>query len=180
MPSSLTHAIAGAALAATVLPPRAPARYVAVAAAIATLPDLDILSGLSGLPEDGLFGHRGLTHSILCALLLATTVTLALRRRDGPVVSGSQWRLWLALALAAASHGVLDACTDAGTGVALLAPFDLTRYFLDWRFISGPRLAEQTVWEVLLVRVSEIPVIWVPGGLLLGIWWMRKRKQKRT
>ena len=32
-----------------------------------------------------------------------------------------------------ASHGVLDALTDGGSGVAFLAPFDDTRYFFPWR-----------------------------------------------
>ena len=32
-----------------------------------------------------------------------------------------------------ASHGVLDALTDGGPGVAFLAPFDDTRYFFPWR-----------------------------------------------
>ena len=35
-------------------------------------------------------------------------------------------------ALVLASHGLLDTLTDGGLGIALLWPFDLTRYFAPW------------------------------------------------
>ncbi|MHC4444672.1 MAG: hypothetical protein ACYTF1_17650 [Planctomycetota bacterium] len=31
-----------------------------------------------------------------------------------------------------ASHGLLYALTDGGLGIALLSPFDTTRYFFGW------------------------------------------------
>ncbi len=34
------------------------------------------------------------------------------------------------------SHGVLDAMTTGGEGVAFFAPFDNSRYFLPWREIK--------------------------------------------
>jgi inner membrane protein len=50
-----------------------------------------------------------------------------------------------------ASHGLLDAMTDGGRGVALFWPFTARRYFLPWRpipvapigigFLSGEGLA---------------------------------------
>jgi inner membrane protein len=36
----------------------------------------------------------------------------------------------------AASHGILDAMTNGGLGVALLSPLDTTRYFRPWRPIQ--------------------------------------------
>jgi inner membrane protein len=35
----------------------------------------------------------------------------------------------LCIAVATASHGILDAFTNGGLGVAFFAPFDKTRYF---------------------------------------------------
>ena len=51
----------------------------------------------------------------------------------GPAGTAGAACLWLSLFMATASHGVLDAMTDGGSGVAFLAPFDDTRYFLPWR-----------------------------------------------
>jgi len=41
--------------------------------------------------------------------------------------------MWMYFFLATASHGLLDALTDGGLGVAFFAPFDNHRYFLPWR-----------------------------------------------
>ncbi|NIM12838.1 MAG: hypothetical protein GTO45_29905 [Candidatus Aminicenantes bacterium] len=35
-----------------------------------------------------------------------------------------------------ASHGVLDAFTNGGLGIALLSPFDTTRHFSPWQPIE--------------------------------------------
>ena len=40
--------------------------------------------------------------------------------------------MWLYFFLATASHGLLDAMTDGGLGVAFFSPFDNRRYFLPW------------------------------------------------
>ncbi|NIM77978.1 MAG: hypothetical protein GTO20_04240 [Candidatus Aminicenantes bacterium] len=38
--------------------------------------------------------------------------------------------------LLTASHGVLDAFTNGGLGIALLSPFDTTRHFSPWQPIE--------------------------------------------
>jgi inner membrane protein len=51
--------------------------------------------------------------------------------------SSKQW--WLVmfyLFAATVSHGLLDALTDGGLGVAFFSPFDTSRYFFPWRPIS--------------------------------------------
>jgi len=69
-----------------------------------------------------------------------------------------------------ASHGLLDALTDGGLGVAFLAPFSGERFFFPWqpievspiglrRFLSGRGL------EVLR---SELLWVWLPSILLAG------------
>ena len=76
-------------------------------------------------------GHRGLSHSLVAAAALATVVTVGTRG------AGVSWgRAWTLLFLATASHGLLDMCTDGGRGVAILSPWDTTRYFFPWRPIA--------------------------------------------
>src|SRR5262249_36783612 len=52
--------------------------------------------------------------------------------------SGAEWvrirpRLVSYFFVVTASHGVLDAMTDSGLGVAFFAPFEPTRYFFPFR-----------------------------------------------
>jgi inner membrane protein len=94
-------------------------------------PDLDVIGFRFGIRYGDFWGHRGFTHSLVFAALLAAIVLLAAFRRGVPGLS--QWLLWLYLFLATASHGVLDAMTSGGLGIAFFSPFDNARYFLPWR-----------------------------------------------
>src|SRR4030095_9108723 len=96
------------------------------------VPDLDVVSFHFGLPYGHMLGHRGLSHSLLFAAGLASIPALPLRRRTPPR-GWSLARLWLFFFLATASHGVLDAMTNGGLGVAFFAPFSDARYFFPWR-----------------------------------------------
>jgi inner membrane protein len=107
--------------------PRLPLR-VAVAGAIATiLPDLDVIAFAFGIPYGHLFGHRGFTHSIVFALIISVLLTFTLRLDE------HRRAAFFFLFLCAMSHGVLDAMTDGGLGVAFFAPFHNARYFFPWR-----------------------------------------------
>lgn len=127
------------------------------AMALAVLPDADVLAFALGVPYEAPLGHRGLSHSLLAALVLGGGVWALLRwasaaggrtraddrqgREDGasrapPAAEGGAGELrkagWLelvVLVLAAASHGLLDCLTDGGRGVGLLLPFEGTRWF---------------------------------------------------
>jgi hypothetical protein len=94
------------------------------------LPDVDVLGFDLGIPYDGLFGHRGLTHSLLFALVLAVAVAVLVHLRDPGTSLGD---VCLYLFLATASHGVFDALTNGGRGIAFFAPFSSTRYFFPFR-----------------------------------------------
>ena len=79
--------------------------------------------------------------------------------------------------LATASHGVLDALTDGGLGVAFFSPFDNTRYFFPWRPlevspISITRFFSEGGGEVLR---SEFKFVWLPlSSLWLAVWAARR------
>lgn len=51
--------------------------------------------------------------------------------------SGALALLWLAVTLAIASHGALDALTTYGSGVEFLAPFSAVRYRATWQVLGG-------------------------------------------
>jgi inner membrane protein len=93
------------------------------------LPDADALL-TPWIPYAHPFGHRGFTHSLLFATLVgAGAAALAARGKWGH----SFPKLAIFFAAITASHGLFDAMTSGGLGVAFFAPFDNTRYFLPWR-----------------------------------------------
>ena len=66
----------------------------------------------SVFPYWDMLGHRGLSHSLLVAVVLGVLVT-AVVRRTLPESPGPA-KLWLFFFVATASHGLLDAMTNAG------------------------------------------------------------------
>src|SRR4029453_11647098 len=60
--------------------PRASLGMMAGFSALAMLPDADVLPVALGIPDTGLFGHRGLTHTLLFALVVAVAAALMARR----------------------------------------------------------------------------------------------------
>ena len=72
------------------------------------------------------------------------------------------------LFIATASHGLLDAMTDGGLGVAFFSPLDNSRYFLPWRPIRVSPIGITPFFTArgLAVLKSEFVWIWIPAGLL--------------
>jgi inner membrane protein len=154
MPTIFTHPVV--ALLKTWWP-RLP-RRVAIAGAIATIvPDLDVAAFALGIPYEHPLGHRGFTHSIAFALILAVLLPWALR------VHEHRRATFAFLFLCTMSHAILDAMTDGGLGIALFAPFHNERYFLPWTPIRvspiGPGFFSARGWETLR---SEIVYVWGP------------------
>ena len=168
MPTILTHAIAGAAI-AQVLAPCSLRREVAwIAAGCAMLPDADVLGFALGIPYDDLFGHRGFTHSLFFAGLAALAVTGVLRSK---IHGRDLLRLLVCIFAATASHGILDALTNGGLGVAFFAPFEGARCFFPVRPIevSPIGLAAFLTRRGLSVLESEMMWVW-PASICVFLW----------
>jgi inner membrane protein len=162
MPTIMTHAVAGVAIAQVLAPCSRREQMSWVAAACAMLPDADVLGLRLGIPYGDLFGHRGLTHSLLFAGLVALAVTSRFRTKAQP---RDLARVFVCIFVATASHGILDAFTNGGLGVAFFAPFDLSRHFFPVRPILvspigvGAFLTERGV----SVLMSEMAWVWLPS-----------------
>ncbi|KKL97529.1 hypothetical protein LCGC14_1833550, partial [marine sediment metagenome] len=156
-----------------------PRRVYVLAMICSVGPDLDCLGFALGVRYGDLLGHRGLSHSLaLAAGVAAAAVTFGL-----PAVkrlSPRWWGLSALLLVIAVSHGVLDALTDGGLGIAFFSPFSNARYFLPVRplAVSPIGLASFLTSRGLAVMKSEILWIWLPtaaafaavrgGRMLLG------------
>ncbi len=173
MPTVLTHVVAGAALGAVLLPDDAPRRVRLTGMALAALPDVDVAGFAFGVPYASLLGHRGLSHSLAFAAIVALATV--------PLVAGrgaSRAWTWLSLFVATASHGVLDTFTDGGLGVALLAPFDDTRWFAPWRPIHVSPIGLRPFLEGRggAVLWSELVWVWLPCAVVAAVatTWRRR------
>ena len=179
MPSAFGHAAVALALGTVVRPAEAPARFWALGAACAMLPDLDVVAFRFGIPYGHVLGHRGLSHSVLFAAALAALVTWGFF--GGTCWEARRGRLWAYFFLATASHGVLDAMTTGGLGIAFFAPIENSRYFLPWRPIEVSPINVQRFFDGrgLAVLASEARWVLLPSALLVvsSSVWRRMRRR---
>jgi len=166
MPCVFSHAIAAVAIGGAVVGGPSRLTIWGLGAICAVLPDLDVVSFHFSLPYGHMLGHRGLSHSLPFAALLAAIVTVLLRRIG--TASPSAARLWAFFFVATASHGVLDAMTDGGLGVAFFAPFSDARYFSPWRPIVVSPIGVREFFGPRGLRVmwSELGWVWLPAAVV--------------
>jgi inner membrane protein len=180
VPTVFSHAAVAVALQPWFARSGASGVTVLIGALCTVVPDLDVVGLRLGIPYASPLGHRGLSHSLLFAVGLALLLTAVLGRRRSPRAAGATF---LFLFLCTASHGVLDAFTNGGLGVAFLAPFDNERHFFPWRPISVSPLSLSRFfsgrgWQVV---VDELVWVLVPCVVLwlLGVLRNRGRGNER-
>jgi inner membrane protein len=158
MPTILTHALAGAAIAQVLAPCEVRSKMTWIAAVCAMLPDADVLGFPLGIPYDDLFGHRGFTHSLFFAGVVALAVAGLFQNK---VHGRDLVRVFVCIFAATASHGILDAFTNGGLGVAFFAPFHATRYFFPVRPILVSPIGVTAFWTRRGLSVLESEMIWI-------------------
>jgi inner membrane protein len=175
MPTIFTHA--AVAVGAGTLLSRfrsLPPLFWLVAAGLAMLPDADVF-GLRLVAWGSPLAHRGLSHSLLAAAVMSGIAAAVTSRR----IPLSPARLWACFFACMASHGMLDAFTNGGPGVAFFAPFDNTRYFFPVRpvHVSPLGLGFFSRWGLRTIT-SELLWIWLPLGALVaaGAAWRGARE----
>lgn len=165
MPSFFGHAAAGIALGAAFADERTLPRTWILGTVCALAPDLDWFTAFLRLHPGNFLAHRGITHSLLGAVLIAATVFLLGFRGEM-----RRPRIGAYLLLASISHGLLDACTSGRIGVAFFYPFSTSRWGCYWQpfqdaplpFWAGLRL------PFLGALLGEALWIAVPGLLLVA------------
>jgi|SRR5277367_1033483 len=180
MASVFSHAVAALGIGACFYRPQAPKRVWVIGAVCSVVPDLDVIGLRFGVQYADFWGHRGFTHSLLFAGLLASLVVLLAFRQGTPGLG--PLALWLYFFLATASHGLLDAMTDGGLGVAFFSPFNNNRYFLPWTPIrvSPIGISRFFTHRGLAVVQSELLWIWIPSGLLILATWLIHHRSRST
>lgn len=168
MASIFGHCALGATLGKLLLPDRRHWRYWLLAAACAFLPDADVIGFKFQVSYASLWGHRGLSHSLLAAAVVAS-VLVGFQRLRRPPAGPAAGRLWVLLFLATASHGVLDAMTTGGLGVAFYSPFDPQRYFFNFRPLQVSPIGVKKFVGEWAARVLKSDLLWVGLPCLLAL-----------
>ena len=139
------------------------------------LPDVDVLSFRFGIPYEHWLGHRGVTHSILFALVLAIILSTIISRKRN-----KHWTaLFIFFFFCTMSHGLLDGMTTGGRGVGYFIPFDNSRYFLPWRKIQVSPLGISNFFSSWGLKVIRSEMIWIgiPSLMIYGIGMMFGNKK---
>jgi inner membrane protein len=140
-------------------------------ALLAMLPDFDVLAVALGVPDPGIWGHRGVSHTpafALCVGLLATLVAWCWHAR--PI------RLGLIVTLVVGSHALLDALTQEGRGMMFLWPLAVTRFHFPWRPIpDAPR--GLAFFSAVGLRHLLVELVYFAPFTLYSLWprWVRRR-----
>lgn len=179
MPSLISHSVVGVAAGTALLHRFPKRRFLALSMLCAVLPDADVAGFALGVRYGDFFGHRGFFHSLFFAFVLGALVASVFFRSEKPFT-----RHWFVLAgyfgLVTATHGILDAFTSGGLGVALLSPVAAGRYFFPWTPIEVSPLHLKAFFSPWGVRVllSEFLWIWLPA-LAFAFTARAYRKTKR-
>ena len=144
---NLAHTLVGAALGRAVADRHVPLASV-IGAVAANAPDwTEFLIGLPSTPDQYLVLHRGITHSLLGALIEVLTLTLLVGASWG-ISSRPPWRRLLAcIGAAVLSHLFMD--WQGSYGWRPFLPWSSTWYYLDWVAI-----ADVFFWIVPLVALA--------------------------
>jgi inner membrane protein len=158
-----------------------PWRFWALSMTCALLPDADVIGFAVGLHPSGIWGHRGLSHSLGFACVLSLCV-VSLAFREQVPLSRQWWAHVLYFFVVTASHGVLDAMTDGGRGIAFFAPVDTTRYFFPWRPVKVSPISIRAFFSPwgLQILGTELVCIWLPTTLLCVAVRFYRRWDMRT
>jgi len=182
MASLFTHALVGTALGqAGISDWRKDWRFWCLIIVCSILPDIDSIGFLMGVPYGNLWGHRGMTHSLVFSAVLALCLSACFSK-----VFRRPLILAALLFVVTASHGVLDAMTNGGLGVAFFSPFNQQRFFFSWRPIrvSPIGLTRFFTNRGLRIMASELLWVWCPTlGLVVAIktgqLWRRCQEAKQ-
>ena len=145
-------------------------RLAVVAVLCACWPDLDLLTLAFEIRPNELLGHRGLSHSLFTAAVVALVAGVVGFRKLG-LGSRPWWRVVAFLFGAAASHGLLDALTTGDIGVALFAPLENGRHLAPFKLLPvcpGGMNEYFGAWGMWTLA-NEVLYVLIPLALVVSV-----------
>ena len=181
MASAFSHILLAFALGQAQPWKRWPIRFWGLSFLCTLVPDVDVVGFAVGIPYEHVLGHRGLTHSLAFAFVMGLLVVYF----GFPSVNPGSlvwWSLVTHSFLVTTSHGVLDAMTDGGLGIAFFAPFDNSRYFFPWTPVKVSPIGITGFFSAYGVEVLASELVWIgtPVGVgLMGLTLFRLRVKNK-
>jgi inner membrane protein len=174
MPTIMTHAVIAAAGGYVFQAPvKRRVRLYVLAAVTAVLPDLDVIGyHWFYIPSGHFFGHRGFFHSPFFAAVVSLVV-VGVFFREWKTFSRPWWYGVVFFFLLGASHGLLDAMTNGGRGIALLSPFSNERFFLPWTPIEVSPLGVGRFLGPRGIAVIKSEAVWIWLPLAAVVVWVQ-------
>ena len=168
MPTILTHPAIPLALGLGLGKEIIPKPLLAAGVAVSILPDLDVVAFRFGINYASGFGHRGFSHSVFFAVLIALIGAYAFRFYQTGFT-----RAFGFLFISMVSHGILDSFTNGGSGIAFLWPWSAARFYAPVQVIEVSPLSLTRFFTSrgATVLISELRWVWTPcivGGLALA------------
>ncbi len=176
MPTVIAHTVTGIALSATLAQKQQWLKVGILAVICSIAPDMDAVGFRIGIPYQHWLGHRGLSHSIFFAVLLALAATLFISEK-----SMKKRIFYVGVFFSCGMlHDVLDAMTNGGLGVAFFSPFSDTRYFLPWQPIEVSPLSIRRFLTLRGWGVIRSELLWVilPSLCFMAITVFYRKKKK--
>ena len=156
MPSAFSHPAVPLALTAILGKQTISSRLLFGACVASVFPDVDVVAFYFDIPYASPYGHRGFTHSLAFAAAIGGLgIRFHKELHCSPRVG-----FWL-LFIATASHGLLDALTNGGHGIAFFWPFSDTRYFFPWQPIAVSPIGVRQFFSQWGMRVIQSELVWI-------------------
>ena len=132
---SITHITLGACIGEIVLGKKLGKKALFWGALSQSLPDIDSIGALFFPADQALLIHRGITHSMLFAIVVGLILVFAVKKiYHNPSLSFSLLAFFFCGQLAL--HDLLDTCNSYGTG--LLEPFSHLRFSINLLYVADP------------------------------------------
>jgi inner membrane protein len=170
---SLTHICLGACIGEIALGKKLGKKALLWGALAQSLPDIDIVASLFVSPDKDLLIHRGITHSLVFAVIVGLLIALLAGRvhRKSLLPPGL---LAIFFVSQIALHDLLDTCNSYGTG--LLEPFNHTRFSINLLYVADPLftigLFIATIFLAFKNTSNPNRKKWAAGAIILSVLYL--------
>ena len=181
MPTIITHSVVAVAAGCSTNFLNKSIKFWILSLFCSSLPDADVIGyHWFYISSYHFLGHRGFFHSPFAATL--SLLVVGIFYRSETLFSKQWWKYFLYFLVITASHGIMDALTNGGNGIALLSPFTNERYFFPWTPIEVSPLSVSRFLSPrgITVLLSELLWIWIPVVLITVMVRIKLKRNATT
>ncbi|HRI01206.1 MAG TPA: metal-dependent hydrolase [Saprospiraceae bacterium] len=172
MPTIIGHCFFGMSLASLKPVGLDVSKAIGLSILCSCIPDIDGIGFFAGIPYHSIWGHRGITHSILFAMLWSYLLSQYFLKDESRELK-VQWFFhffWCTI-----SHSLLDSMTDGGLGVGFFLPFIDERYFIaNFIPVSPMSIGFFSSIPGILFLLEELTILGLISIPILFMGWLKQ------